>query len=98
MAALKKITNRQRVALVISSSLLALCFLVPPWVFTFQSQGISQVQKPAGYSWVFEAPLPEGDSPLFGITLDKTRLFVEVLGVVALGATGFLLVGYRRQE
>lgn len=63
--------------------------LVPPWQFTFQRPGISSVEKPAGYGFVFSPPEPEKDNVLVGVVLDTDRLITQLFGVGILG--GFIV-------
>ena len=46
----------QKIILITGIMIVALSILVPPWVYTFQETGISQVLNPAGYYSIFYPP------------------------------------------
>jgi hypothetical protein len=77
----------------VAGVLIVLACLVPPWQYTFQAQGISQVVKPAGYNFLFTPPEPERDNVRFGIQVDFGRLGTEILVIIILAGLGFLTAG-----
>jgi hypothetical protein len=64
----------------------------PPWSFTYQSQGISQVRKPAGYAFLLSPPPPQEEkSRLHGIVLDWSQLGAQLLAItVTTGAVWYV--------
>jgi hypothetical protein len=91
-----KFENRAPVALrkgIISLFLLIIvCMcLFPPWNYTYQTRGIRQVKKPAGYSFLFSPPAPERDTSFFGVQIDFARLMIQILIALAL-ATAILFM------
>ena len=74
----------------IAAALFLLACLFPPWTYTFQAPGISQVRKPAGYQFLFASPQPEETDPLYGVTVDMTRLGVEFAAILVVGGIGVL--------
>jgi hypothetical protein len=73
-----------RLSLYAAGVVLFVNFLVPPWVYTFQSQGISQVTVPAGYAVLFMPPQPRAASLLHGVAVDSRRLVLQTLAIVVL--------------
>ena|SRR5438046_2006147 len=71
--------------------------LFPPWVQTFQDQGISQVRRDAGYHVLFTPPEPSRDHPKFGVAIDSQRLLIEYL-VILVAAGGFFVAGKARDR
>ena len=68
--------------------LLTLSLLFPPWAYTYQTTGISEVRKPAGYGFLFVPPSPEGSHYAKGIVLDWSRLTAQIglIGLLTGGA------------
>ena len=83
--------------LLVGGALIVASLLFPPWAYTFQTAGISQVRKPAGYGFVLAPPTPEhlenGDDVLFGIVLDWSRLTAQVAALALLTTGGWLFAG-----
>ena len=83
--------NQQfRVSLVVVSvgaAFLVASLLFPPWSFTFQIEGISQVRKPAGYALLLNPPPPEDKDIRFGIVLDWSRLGTQLLAITVTTGT-----------
>jgi hypothetical protein len=65
----------------VGGTLLAANLLFPPWIYTFQSQGISRVTIPAGYAAVFAPPEPRTSGYIHGVSIDVTRLVVQTLAI-----------------
>ncbi len=87
------LADKSNIPLFVGGILVALSLLFPPWAYTFQDTGISQVRKPASYHFLFAPPAPEDPSyPYYGIVLDWSRLVAQigVIGLVA-GGTWFAL-------
>ena len=74
---------KNHVALFIGGGLIAVSLLFPPWASTYQTQGISQVRRPAGYGFLLAPPSPQSNSNRYGITVDWSRLAAQI-GVIAL--------------
>lgn len=74
----------------VAGLLVALAFIYPPWIHTFQAAGISQVRNPAGYHFIFTPPLPQDSSVLYGVTLDLSRLCIEQAVICVFGVLGIL--------
>jgi hypothetical protein len=96
--------KRSRVSLIVVSvgaTFLVASLSFPPWSYTFQAEGISQVRKPAGYAFLLNAPPPQAASMRFGIVLDWPRLGAQLLAIaVTTGAVWYVYeaVGRRRVE
>ena len=86
-------SHRQLLFAWATGAFIALACLVPPWEYTFQAQGISQVRKPAGYSLLFIPPAPERDNARFGVAIDFGRLGAELLVISVIGGLGILSAG-----
>lgn len=82
--------HRQLLIAWATGAFIVLACLVPPWEYTFQAQGISQVRKPAGYSLLFVPPDPERDNVRFGVAIDLGRLGTELLMISVIGGLGIL--------
>lgn len=79
-----KINNRQRVLLIIATSLIVVTGLFPPWRTTHE------LSKPAPYSPIWRPPAPSYQGSSFEI--DPTRLGIEwLLIVIVSGAIWVLL-------
>ena len=63
--------------------------LFPPWVYTFQTQGISPVRNPAGYALIFAPPSARQSSYLHGVAIDTSRLVVQSFLVIVAGGVSF---------
>lgn len=88
----------QKIIFSIAIIFILLTTIYPPWVFTFQENGISQVVTPAGYHFIFNPPIPESHpeykfyGPFIGIKLDISRYLAQLLGIgVFLGGIFYLL-------
>jgi hypothetical protein len=74
------------IAVIIGGALIVISLLFPPWLYTFQTRGISQVRKPAGYGFLLAPPAPEHDNVIYGISLDWSRLSAQVVMLALLTA------------
>lgn len=63
--------------------------LYPPWIYTAQETGISQVQKPAGYEFIFTPLDPEFDTYLAGVKLDVKRYLYQIFAITVLFTTAY---------
>lgn len=92
--------SRKRLEAVIAfTSLLAIvALLFPPWQYTFQAKGISQVRKPAGFGFLMAPPKPEENSPYWGISIDFSRLVSELFIIFAISGTILFLFYQKNQE
>lgn len=85
-------------AIALGGAAVAVCLAFPPWTFTHSRPGAATVRNDAGYSFIFNPPVPGGRS-YDGVELDLDRLLVQALvialltAVVALALRG--LVGRR---
>ncbi len=75
------------VAVSVGAAFLVASLLFPPWSFTFQTEGISQVRKPAGYAFLLNPPPPQEKSLLCGIVLDWSRLGTQLLAIAVTTGT-----------
>jgi hypothetical protein len=75
------ISRKSNVTLLVGGTLLVLCLLFPPWSFTYQSAGISQVRKTAGYGFLLTPPELEGESIRSGVAIDWSRLILQVVAI-----------------
>lgn len=81
----------QTITLSLAGITLIINLLFPPWVYTFQTQGISQVRNPAGYALIFAPPSARqtmGGSNLHGVAIDTSRLGVQSFLVIVAGGVG----------
>src|SRR5262245_55129438 len=78
--------------------------LYPPWVYTFQTVGTSQVRRPATYNWIFLPPAPLAQSVAYGVAIDYGRLGLQAAGLGFVVGMGLLLTAgisrpaWRRQR
>lgn len=79
----------QIVTLLLAGSALIINLLFPPWTYTFQMQGVSQVREPAGYALIFAPPSPRQSSYLHGVGIDASRLTVQSSLVIVAGGVVF---------
>lgn len=83
----------QTISLSVAAAVLVVNLLFPPWVYTYQRTGISQLRKPAGYALIFSPPPPlqiAGGS--HGVAMDTSRLFVQSLIVLICSGVAFGVV------
>src|SRR5512138_2771659 len=67
----------------------------PPWTFTFKSS-LASSEKPAGYAFIFNPPVPQSNDALHGVKIDQARLFaarIIIAAITSLGLTIGLLFG-----
>jgi len=76
--------KRSHIALLVGAALAASAILFPPWNYSYQRQGISQVQKPAGYSFIFTPPRPQEKDSAYGVVVDWSRMALQLRIVVVL--------------
>jgi hypothetical protein len=88
--------RKQTVTLWVGVALLVLMCACPPWNWTFQPQGSGKVVKPAGYALLTNPPAPERDSPPFGVEVNLSRLFLQVIAISAV--TGAAAVTLREES
>jgi hypothetical protein len=95
--------KNQKIVTWIADALILLACTFPPWKHTFQSQGISQVSKPAGYRFFFEPPSPQfvpfvdsmhEKNRGFGVSLDFGRLSIDLFVIIIIG--GILILSLMR--
>jgi hypothetical protein len=55
--------------------------LYPPWCYTYQHSGVSQVSRPGPRALLFSPPAPEKALAAYGVRLDFSRLLLEWAGV-----------------
>lgn len=79
----------QIITLSLAGIALIINFLFPPWVYTFQAQGISQVRNPAGYALIFTPPSARHSNILNGVAVDTARLVAQSFLVVVAGGVSF---------
>ena len=85
------------VVLLFGGVLLLLCLLFPPWSYTYQRAGISQVKKSAGYGFLLSPPEPEHSQRRYalslyhGMTFDWSRLILQVAVIVISTAVAWFL-------
>ena len=79
----------QKITLSLAGIALVINLLFPPWVYTFQTQGISQVRNPAGYALIFAPPSSLERSYLHGVAIDTSRLAVLSFLVIVAGGVCF---------
>jgi len=83
------------VILLIGGALIVASLLFPPWAYTFQRAGLSQIRKPAGYGFLLTPPVPESEeSYAFGIVLDWSRLSAQVVALTLLTAGAWFMASY----
>src|SRR4030042_6273813 len=87
----------QRVVLATGMLIVALSILFPPWVYTFQIQGIKQVTIPAGYYSIFSPPPPRQAGYLHGVRVDHSRLIIQTIAIIS-GTIAALVVLNRVQR
>ena len=81
----------------LSGAVLVLSLLFPPWMYTFQIGGISQVTVPAGYASVFKPPQPRESGYVHGVAIDTSRLVVQSLAIAVAIAIGLALLSRKRE-
>jgi len=82
----------QRFVISITAILIALIIIFPPWVQTFQKRGISKQRTPiARNNSIFNPPSIIEDSPLYGIEIDKDRLYLKIFLVIILGSACYFI-------
>ena len=75
----------------VGAAFLVASLLFPPWSFTYQREGISQIRKPAGYAFLLNPPTPQTENILCGIVLDWSRLGAQLLAItVTTGAVWYV--------
>jgi len=82
-----KMNSKQKKVIVFAVAVMVLMTLFPPWTQTFHRTGGATLRKPAGYSFIFDAPEPSVYAA--GIQLDFSRLLLQWF-VVALIAGGLV--------
>lgn len=82
----------QRIILAMGILMVAISLLFPPWMYTFQSAGISQVTNPAGYYFVFSPPGVRYSSPFYGVRIDFLRLVIQTLSIAATGLSALVIL------
>ena len=87
-----------RIFLTLACLALLAVTLYPPWTYTFQSQGISQVTNPGPRAFLFLPPAPELGYLYSGVHLDYGRLLVEWLCIGALSALLLIVVRISPRE
>ena len=81
--------KNQKIILSLAGIALVINLLFPPWVYTFQTQGISQVRNPAGYALIFAPPSSRQSNYLHGVAIDTGRLAVQSFLVIVAGGVCF---------
>lgn len=89
-------TSKQRLVIFLVSAALVLTCLFPPWLYTFQTRGVSQVQTPAGYRFLLSPPPPKQPDILFGVSIDISRFILGIVAIVVLGGAAFAGVSPRK--
>lgn len=79
----------QTITLSLAGLALIINLLFPPWVYTFQAQGISQVRNPAGYALIFVPPSSRNSNYLHGVAIDTSRLAVQSFLLIIAGGICF---------
>lgn len=82
----------QRIALKTIIMLVSLITILVPWQYTFQSEGISQVVRPAGHHLIFTPPSPEYDHPRSGVKLDFELYLIQLFGIIIVFGGAYLLL------
>ena len=63
--------------------------LFPPWVHTLNRPGKVSFERPAGYAFLAEPPAPRG--PIGGVSIDLTRLLIQIAAVAVFAGGGLFL-------
>ena len=91
--------NNLQLKVILGGAAIALAaILYPPWKYTFQNTGISQVTKPAGYEFLFTPPSPERTNYRYGVEIDYGRLGIELLGVSLLTVSVIGIARLKKRE
>lgn len=85
----------QRFTAVLAIIIITLSSIYPPWEYTFQDQGISQVTKPAGYHLIFLPPEPESSYENYGVRIDFDRYLIQIIGISILFG-GFFFISKKQ--
>jgi|GEM_PF-3252669 len=82
----------QKVIIIIASSIVAYIILYPPWIQTFQNEGISKQRLAiSAPNSIFDPPPPRRESFLHGVEIDKDRLLAEVFLILVIGLAGYAI-------
>lgn len=84
--------SKQRIVILLGIFVLFVNLMFPPWDYTFQTEGISRVAKPAGYALLFAPPQPRQVSARHGVALGTSRLVLQTVCILLLfGGLSFAL-------
>lgn len=92
------ILNRtRRIVLILGVVVFVLMGLFPPWTYVFHIQTVHS-EKPAGYAFIAEPPMPEHNDAPFGVKIDISRLVVQWLVLSAATSLCIFMTGPRKKE
>ena len=89
-----RLANRSRVIIALCMAFVGVMLLFPPWTASYYKPALGQIEHPAGYSYVFDAPnFDVLAKNAFGnvkgnrssIKIDLARLLVQCLAVFSIG-------------
>lgn len=87
-----------RRALCAAAALLTVTSACPPWIRTFEAQGIHERQL-AGYAWLWDPPEPRKSTYAgAGVSIDFQRLSLEWLALGSLVLTLVCIAGKKHHE
>jgi hypothetical protein len=89
--------GRQLFVLRISIAAIVANFILPPWNYTIDARAIRS-EKPAGYYFILEPPLPESSKPMYGVKIDLSRLLIQTSAIFLIAALGIIGVKPRKRK
>ena len=91
------ISRFQLFILAMTLAVIGLMCIFPPWQYTYQQSGISQVKRPAPYAFVLKPPAPEDPSlRRCGVVIDSRRLVFQCVAAAGVGFGAVLLISVMR--
>ena len=88
----------ERFIIVATFFVIGVMCLFPPWEYTYQRPGISQVKRPAPYTYIVKPPPPKERHPYHGVVIDAKGLLIQCTSVLAFGAGMFLISAFTRKQ
>lgn len=80
----------QRSIVLVSIVIIALMGIAPPWVYTYSREN-TYSEEPAGYGLIVSPPPRKAEYATHGIRIDTSRLLIQWVVVLAIGAVGILV-------
>jgi hypothetical protein len=93
------LNNRQKAIVQAGIAVIILCCLFPPWQYVSQAYGA--IAKPAGYSFILSPPEPDNkecEFPVCGVGIDFSRLAIQFVIIVAVGALFLFSLSGQKQK